>query len=507
MKNFTQIVDVPKAQEADTNEFFGALFAATIIAAAVMPCLTNGAKNLFSFFDWMKERNKDKKDDKEPKEGPKKDDKEPKEGPKKDDKEPKEGPKKNTSSNSNSGSGEDGSGEDTGMFNKLLMIAKKSNQKEKDENAKKKNDTLLKLLIASSFDKDGNEVPLDKRIENLKGNMTPEQFEAFKKDMTETYEKNKDNQEFKDALKKAHDNIKPEDYDKMMGDMKKEASETLTQLEKEKKEIEDFEKELADLENELKNKQKELKKDEDSGEGDSGEGDSGEGGEKNESKLKAFINKLKDKISNLRANPPQSMVAAVTGVAVGATSGDQGEPQQEPKEEPKEEPKQLTKEEIDAKHKEIEDDYKEKSKNLEKEYDQKEKDLEKEYKDKIDAEKDEDKKKDLEKELKDKKEANEAEWMKKEKALSAAKNKAKDEVDDNDEHDTEKDETKKGKYKVKEEEIEDENGNKIKVKTYTGPRGGKFYYPEGKPKTSENKVYVESLKPRNLMKYLLERLG
>ena len=97
--------------------------------------------------------------------------------------------------------------------------------------------------------------------------------------------------------------------------------------------------------------------------------------------------------------------------------------------------------------------------------------------------------------------------MKKEKTLSAAKNKAKDEVDDNDDHDTEKDETKQGKYKVKEEEIEDENGNKIKVKTYTGPRGGKFYYPEGKPKTPENKVYVESLKPRNLMKYLLERLG
>jgi hypothetical protein len=43
----------------------------------------------------------------------------------------------------------------------------------------------------------------------------------------------------------------------------------------------------------------------------------------------------------------------------------------------------------------------------------------------------------------------------------------------------------------------------MKVKTYTGPRGGKFYYPDGKPKTPENKVYVESLSLRD---YLLECL-
>ena len=77
-----------------------------------------------------------------------------------------------------------------------------------------------------------------------------------------------------------------------------------------------------------------------------------------------------------------------------------------------------------------------------------------------------------------------------------------DAVDDNDEHDTEKDETKKGKYKVQDEEIEDpKTGKKIKVKTYTGPRGGKFYYPEGSPKTPENKVYVESI---SILDYLLE---
>jgi hypothetical protein len=53
---------------------------------------------------------------------------------------------------------------------------------------------------------------------------------------------------------------------------------------------------------------------------------------------------------------------------------------------------------------------------------------------------------------------------------------------------------KEGNYIVKQEEVKDpKTGKKIKVKTYTGPRGGKFYYPDGKPKKPENKVYVESL--------------
>ena len=46
MKNFTQIVDVPKAQEADTNEFFGALFAASIIAAVIWFRLKIQSQNL-----------------------------------------------------------------------------------------------------------------------------------------------------------------------------------------------------------------------------------------------------------------------------------------------------------------------------------------------------------------------------------------------------------------------------------------------------------------------------
>ena len=82
-----------------------------------------------------------------------------------------------------------------------------------------------------------------------------------------------------------------------------------------------------------------------------------------------------------------------------------------------------------------------------------------------------------------------ADYEKAKKKLKAEKHKELDAIDDSDEHDTENDATKKGKYEVKEEEVTDpETGKKIKVKTYKGPRGGKFYYPDSKPKTPENKV-------------------
>ena len=55
---------------------------------------------------------------------------------------------------------------------------------------------------------------------------------------------------------------------------------------------------------------------------------------------------------------------------------------------------------------------------------------------------------------------------------------------------------------LKQEKVTDpETGKKISVTTHTGPRGGKFYYPEGKPKTPKNKVYVRE--SNSLYDYLL----
>ena len=43
---------------------------------------------------------------------------------------------------------------------------------------------------------------------------------------------------------------------------------------------------------------------------------------------------------------------------------------------------------------------------------------------------------------------------------------------------------------LKQEEITDKDGKKKKVTTHTGPRGGKFYWPDGAPKDTEHKVYI-----------------
>lgn len=56
---------------------------------------------------------------------------------------------------------------------------------------------------------------------------------------------------------------------------------------------------------------------------------------------------------------------------------------------------------------------------------------------------------------------------------------------------------------LKQETVKDpETGKKIKVTTHTGPRGGKFYYPDGKPKKPENRVYVKE----SLSEYLMRQL-
>ena len=58
---------------------------------------------------------------------------------------------------------------------------------------------------------------------------------------------------------------------------------------------------------------------------------------------------------------------------------------------------------------------------------------------------------------------------------------------------------------MEEQEITDPDNpdKKIKVKAYTGPRGGKYYWPKGKAKTPENKVYIQE----SFVDYLYRMLG
>lgn len=350
-----------------------------------------------------------------------------------------------------------------------LAMAREANAKEKDKTLQKKNEAMIDLLTACSFDKDGNPIPLDQRMDKMKDMMSPEQFESFKKEMNETYEKVKDDQKFLDALTKAKENIKPEDYDKMVEDAKSKAKTTLEQVEKEKKEYEEYEKNLNDIEDQLKDADDDKKKE------------------------------LEEKLKQLQQNPPKSIASAATGVDNNGTSAKSdkdtdGEDEVKAKsDQAKNDFEKQSKKAKEDFEKQVEATNGKKKEKIENEYKEQSSKLEKEYQEKIDKEKDPDKKKKLE-----------DEWADEEMKLSAKKNKELDSIDDKDEHDTEKDETKQGKYKVKEEEVKDpKTGKKIKVKTYTGPRGGKFYYPDGKSKTPENKVYVESL---SLTNYLYESM-
>lgn len=97
----------------------------------------------------------------------------------------------------------------------------------------------------------------------------------------------------------------------------------------------------------------------------------------------------------------------------------------------------------------------------------------------LENEKNEDKKKELEKKKRD---------------LEKKIETIEKQQDDNSKKELEKNEPEKDEDGniVKDEEITDpETGEKKKVKTHTGPRGGKFYYPEGKPHHPENRVYVK----------------
>ena len=63
---------------------------------------------------------------------------------------------------------------------------------------------------------------------------------------------------------------------------------------------------------------------------------------------------------------------------------------------------------------------------------------------------------------------------------------------------------------LKQEEITDKDGKKKKVTTHTGPRGGKFYWPDGSPKDAEHKVYIgkdgKVKECMDLRDYLYEKL-
>ena len=71
-------------------------------------------------------------------------------------KDDKKDDKKDSEKNSTTDGGSNENALASKNFMAILQLAKKSNDKEKDETAKKENESMIKLLTACSFDKDGN---------------------------------------------------------------------------------------------------------------------------------------------------------------------------------------------------------------------------------------------------------------------------------------------------------------------------------------------------------------
>ena len=160
----------------------------------------------------------------------------------------------NKDDNNDNGSDTGGSSEDqqkqaTENFGALLSMAKEQNKNETDKQAKEKNDQMVSLLIACSFDKDGNEIPLDQRLEKMKDAL-PEgtDFEQFKKEQTENYEKLKDDKGFHEQLDKAKESLKGKNYDDFIKEAKESAKKTWGEIEKNKKENAEIAAEISKLE-------------------------------------------------------------------------------------------------------------------------------------------------------------------------------------------------------------------------------------------------------------------
>lgn len=343
----------------------------------------------------------------------------------------------------------------------MLALATKANEDESDEEKKKKNSAMIDIIAASSYDEDGNPLPAEERQKKMKELVGEEKWDSFKNELEEM-QKSVDKDEFEKEVEKKYKSLSEDEIKEMKESVTTRSKEANEKIAKEKAE-------LADIDNEIEKLQKYSEN----------------------SMSKSETKEMEDKINELKEKREKH----INDSTLGNISSDINKNKEEFDKQTKN-----AKEEFD---KQVKDTNDKKKENVEKKYKEDSDKLADDYQKKIDDEKDPDKKKKLE-----------DEWETKEKELSADKHKKLDEIDDRDEHDTENDATKKGKYKVKEEEIKDpKTGKKIKVTTYTGPRGGKFYYPDGKSKTPENKVYVRESIQSNLQKYnnlkcyLLEKLN
>ena len=307
-----------------------------------------------------------------------------------------------------------------GITESLLALATAANENEKDPDKKAENESLINLISASTYDENGETIPVEQREAKLKELVGDENWDSFKKDM-EDKQKSINTDELKKSLEKAQKELKPEDAKKMLENQKTIAKAAHEKIKKEKEEQKKIDNEIAELQKQIKDKSEDsIMKD-------------GANDEINEikKKIKDLQTKCEEIVNNSTLGKASSEIAKAINKAAAEKNAvdpmkdpdnDSGEKEEPKKEEPKkEEPK---KEEPKKEEPKKEEPKKDKDGNI-----------------------------------------------------------------------------------LKKEKINDpETGKKIKVVTHTGPRGGKFYYPDGKPKNSKNKVYVKE-NYSLLSIYLLKQLN
>lgn len=436
----------------------------------------------------------------------------------------------------------------------MAAMAAAANEKEEDEEKKKKNAALIDIITASTYDDDGNPLSMDKRLEKMKSLVGEDNWESFKADFDEM-NKNLDEKKVEEELKKAKKQLNPDYIKELQDNQKKRAKEAAERIAKENKEREDLEKELEELKKdpeankdkitELENKRETLINNSTMGiaspntakaaikraKGESGgepvatpkEGsEEAKTAKKYDDKAKALQDeytakmegKSEDEITQLQKEWDDK-VAALTKERETEIEKAVEKDFKKQKDDLKAEYEQKKEGKTDEEKAALDDEYKNKKKEINDsqynrlykakieaktaEFEERKTALEANYNAQIEAAKSDEDKERLREELK-----------KEQKKLNNEKHKALDDIDDKEEY-TDDDETKDGRYVVKTEEITDpDTGKKKTVKTFTGPRGGKFYYPDGKPKKRENKVYISeslfinNIKYLKLKRYLLE---
>ena len=449
----------------NVNESFllGGIAAAAFISFAFIPLFnkTKGFLSKFfgSFFNDDDEDKKDKKDKK-----------------KKDD------------DNGSSRSTED-------ILDILTKAADDANKKEKDPEVQAKNQAAIDLLTKSSVDEDGNPIPVEERLKRIEASL-PEgtSIEDWKKQVEQEIQKNTDDAT-KAKLNKMLSEITPEDIAKAREESRKKAIEIQIKDAEEAKEkldkrASEIEKEIKDLEGkddeESKKKLEDLKKEQE---------DIKQQQKKNAERLES-LHKAKN----------------TTGGQGEPDPGEPGKSEPDPGEPGKGEPDPGEPGKGEPDPGKLDDDIKAAEDNKKK-LDDQAAEIEKKIKDLEGKDDEESKKKleDLKKEQEDIKKQQKENDSKLEELKKAKGKQGEPAEPQTKEIDGETFTLKDGKWvnkdgeTMEEEEITDPNDpdKKIKVKAYTGPRGGKYYWPDGKPKTPENKVYIQE----SFVDYLYRMLG